>query len=93
MNRLVVDDDGRSADDRHERSILKDLMDLQAFTLLLRRSRLRLEQEDACRCGGEEEILLSAMVTLTGENWEIEHTLEEAERGEGLQCRMIRKET
>ena len=47
MNRLVVDDDGRSTDDRHERCILKDLMNLQTFTLPLRRSRLRLEQEDA----------------------------------------------
>lgn len=66
MNRLVVDDDGRSSYDRDKRRILKDLVDLQAFALLLRRSRLGLEQEDACRWGRKKRSSRLAMVTPTG---------------------------
>lgn len=44
-------------------------------------------------CLTKERFPRLAKVTLTGENWELEHTLEEAERGEGLQCWMIRKKT
>lgn len=47
MDRLVVDDDRRTADDHDERSVLERLVDLEALALGLRVGGLRLKQENA----------------------------------------------